>query len=247
VVLDYGSGWGNTSFTLSYSCRTVIGMDTDINRLRFSSAHFAQNSRSNIACVAAGNAPHLPFQDSTFDAVIMNGVLEWTPANTPGIPEEVHRRILGEVWRVLKPGGALQVSIENRYGYMYFLGKRDNHSGGLRFVTFLPRWLSQIYSRVILGRDYRTWLYSFAQLKRLMSGSGFAGTEIYTYYPNHVQFRHMFSLENDDTVRRKVDALLESETLKISERCIFYVTRCRAWFRHIAQDYMVVTRKPGHE
>ena len=243
VALDYGSGWGNTSFTLAQYCKQVVAMEADPGRLRFSAAHFHHRGANNILPVRSGNALSLPFGDNTFDLVIMNGVLEWTPRSIDGPPEDVHRKVLSEVRRVLKPGGTLQISIENRYGYDYLLGKRDHHCGGLRWAPFLPRPLANLYSWLWLRQPYRTWFYSYRRLREVMTAAGFTGTQIYSYFRNHVRYSHMYLLDDEENVARKAHEILAVQRTRWKDRLAYRLGTALRRFRWIAQDYMVVTRK----
>ncbi|MEL0113890.1 MAG: class I SAM-dependent methyltransferase, partial [Rickettsiales bacterium] len=168
-ALDYGSGYGNTSFTLSHYCERVVAVEADRQRLRFSAAHFSHAGARNILPMAGGGSTSLPFEDESFDTVVLNGVLEWTATTIEGHPRDVHLSLLKEIRRVLRPSGSVAISIENRYSYKWFTGIRDHHAGGLRWVSFLPRRLADIYSRVRLRRPYRTWFYSYRALIRLLS------------------------------------------------------------------------------
>jgi ubiquinone/menaquinone biosynthesis C-methylase UbiE len=246
VVLDYGCGWGNTTFTVAPYCKKVFALDVDAQRLRFAGEHFRYRGLDNVTTIHGGNSKTLPFDDASIDIVIMNGVLEWTPVNEAGTPLEVHQRVLGEIYRVLRPGGALQISIENRYGYEYLFGRKDNHSGGLRFVTFLPRWLANIWSKIWLNRPYRTWFYSYDALKQTVATSGFVGSKIYTYFPNHVTYSHLFQIDHADSVRHVLNQIEVTQKMHFKIRMIYrFFCSFPSLFKYIAQDYMLVTRKPG--
>jgi SAM-dependent methyltransferase len=243
VVLDFGSGWGNTSYTLSEYCHYVVALEADIARQRFAAAHFTHSGASNILPVAGGRGVALPFADSTFDIILMNGVLEWTPQSLPGRPDAVHRRVLEEVRRVLKPGGTLQISIENRYGYDYLLGKRDHHCGGLRWAPFLPRALANLYSWFWLRRPYRAWFYSCRELDALLRDAGFGETRTYSYFRNHVRYSHLYGLGNSRNVARKGREILVTQKTSWKDRLGYRLGIRTGLFHWIAQDFMVITRK----
>jgi SAM-dependent methyltransferase len=65
----------------------------------------------------------VPFKDATFDVVMVNVVLHHIEDQTDSsFPN--HRRVLREIYRVLKPGGVLSISTASheqlRYGYWFY-------------------------------------------------------------------------------------------------------------------------------
>lgn len=244
AVLDYGSGWGNTSFTLSHYCGRIIAVEADRQRLRFSAAHFSHAQAENILPMAGGGATTLPFADNSFDAVILNGVLEWTATTIPGHPREVHLTLLKEIRRVLRPGGHVAISIENRYSYKWLTGIRDQHAGGLRWVSFLPRKLADLYSRIRLRRPYRTWFYSYHALIDLLQEAGLGDGSIYSYHPNHVTFTHLFRIDNDADARRMIRELRTVYKLAWRDRLVYALATAGVPYRWVAHDYLAVASKP---
>ena len=60
----------------------------------------------------AQNAEALEFPDDSFDAVYSSGVLQ----HTPNIEQAI-----GEVWRVLRPGGKILIILYHRHSWFYLL------------------------------------------------------------------------------------------------------------------------------
>jgi len=96
-VLDCGCGMG---FYLMVMSRLwdleLVGLDMDPERLRWASEHGIE------AELVEGDAQRLPFEDSSFDAVLLTEVLEHLPDDDAA---------LSEVLRVLRPGGVLSLSV----------------------------------------------------------------------------------------------------------------------------------------
>lgn len=90
-ILDIGCSAGLIADEIAASAATVIGVDVDIDSL----VHARR--RGGRARFAAAAAEHLPFADATFDAAVCNHVYEHV--RDPG-------RLMVEVHRVLRPGGA---------------------------------------------------------------------------------------------------------------------------------------------
>ena len=101
-VLDIACGTGDLGFQFKRSGVTkVIGIDFSENMLKIAARKVSENERENVLFSRA-DALELPFQDDTFEAVATGFSLR----NVDGI-----KKLFGEVYRVLKPGGRF-VSLE---------------------------------------------------------------------------------------------------------------------------------------
>lgn len=97
-VLDIGAGWGIVTEELARRSRgPVVALDRDPDAVR------ALGARGVL-----GEARDLPFAAGSFDLVFCQQVLMWQPALDV---------VLGEVCRVLSPGGVL-VALEPDFGAM---------------------------------------------------------------------------------------------------------------------------------
>ncbi|MEQ1699465.1 MAG: glycosyltransferase [Ilumatobacteraceae bacterium] len=96
-TLDCGCGMGYLSMVMGelYRC-TLIGVDGDRGRLEW-----AQRERVP-AELAQVDIAALPFPGASFDKVLLSEVLEHLPDDEAG---------LRELWRVLRPGGVLAISV----------------------------------------------------------------------------------------------------------------------------------------
>lgn len=100
-VIDLGCGQGGLLEEFAKGLPGVQFFALDIsNKL----AEFTQK-RVSSARVLQGDVEHLPFKNGQFDAVLMTEVFEHLPS--PAIA-------LAQVFRILKPGGWLMLSIPNR-------------------------------------------------------------------------------------------------------------------------------------
>jgi ubiquinone/menaquinone biosynthesis C-methylase UbiE len=95
-VLDIGCGLGGKTVAYAEAKARVTGVDISSENISRCSAFARANGVE--AAFAAGDAERLPFAGGSFDAVIANDSLEHF-----GNPE----RALGELTRVLAPGGSI--------------------------------------------------------------------------------------------------------------------------------------------
>lgn len=183
-VLDLGCGWGTLAWSLAQFCGHVVACDSTLERMQLLGIRRQLESVDNLQLVCAGDSKHLPFPDDSFNAVVVNGVLEWVPSGLPGDPRRVQMKFLREVRRVLQPDGCLFLGIENRYAWKTWAMNADGHTG-LRFVPWLPRALADLYSRLNRRGGYRNYLYGSGQFRRLLSECGFNDTRFYVPCPGY--------------------------------------------------------------
>ena len=100
-ALDAGAGTGVCTLALAERARVAIGVDLSAGSLRTAHQLAAQAGRTNTA-FSQGNIQRLPFDDQTFDLVYSWGVVDH--AVDP-------RQAMGELARVLRPGGTLIVAV----------------------------------------------------------------------------------------------------------------------------------------
>jgi SAM-dependent methyltransferase len=103
VVLDLGAGAGRK---FSYALRSKVEPDGEVVGADFD-VRVRNNPLIHHGVVLQGD--HLPFSDDTFDVVFTRYVLEHVadPA-----------QFLGELWRVLKPGGSFLFLTPNKWHYV---------------------------------------------------------------------------------------------------------------------------------
>ena len=102
-VLDVGSGAGVDSLIAALMVRpegSVTGIDMTPEMIESARKGAAELGLSNVTFVE-GEAEILPFDDSSFDVVISNGVIDLIPDKNA---------VFGEIYRVLVPGGRVQIA-----------------------------------------------------------------------------------------------------------------------------------------
>ena len=102
-VLDLGSGAGTDSLVAAQMVGpdgSVVGIDMTPEMLATARASAAELGASNVEFVES-EAERLPFADERFDVVISNGVIDLIPDKDA---------VFDEIFRVLKPGGRIQIA-----------------------------------------------------------------------------------------------------------------------------------------
>ena len=136
TVLDVGAGTGGIACQLAEICH-VEAVDVSKVDIEFLKVRAVQDQLHNFNAQVA-SATSLPFPDSHFDCVTLNGVLEWIPTeNAKAHPKETQIKGLKEMKRVLKDQGKLLVGVENGKALRYFLGITEPHAN-LSYVSLLP-------------------------------------------------------------------------------------------------------------
>jgi SAM-dependent methyltransferase len=102
-VLDLGSGAGTDSLIAAQLVGPrgrVTGIDMTPQMLAKARSAAAEMGAANVEFVES-EAERLPFADASFDAVISNGVIDLVPDKDA---------VFGELYRVLTPGGRIQIA-----------------------------------------------------------------------------------------------------------------------------------------
>jgi SAM-dependent methyltransferase len=111
VVLDAGSGYGRNLVHLLREGCEVYALDGNAEAIE----HVRELSASLSTGLPADNfqvglIENMPFPDALADVVICSSVLHFSR------DEQHFRAMLGELWRVLKPGGMLFCRLGSRIG-----------------------------------------------------------------------------------------------------------------------------------
>jgi SAM-dependent methyltransferase len=125
-VLDNGCGIGTYVVRLRAVAKSVYGLDYELERV------LEAGRRPERLPVVCGAGEHLPFADATFDLVLSNEVIEHVQDDAAAV---------GEMARVLRPGGHAVIFCPNRWypveqHGVYWRGRY--HFGNIPLVNYLP-------------------------------------------------------------------------------------------------------------
>ncbi len=158
-ILDVGCGVGGTSRALEKSGASVIAIDINPERVAY------VRNRFGIESTGVSDATELPFNNESFDAVILQDVIEHASGRDT---------LLREIFRVLKSDGTLYLSTPNRFSVLNIVA--DPH-WGLPLIALLSRKGVRFFIHTLLKRetdrtDFAA-LLSLKSLLRLLDESSF--------------------------------------------------------------------------
>jgi SAM-dependent methyltransferase len=103
-LLDFGPGDGWPSLIVAPFAGEVVGVEGSRKRRRVCEENAERMGIANASFVYAEPGSPLPFDDGTFDGVMAASSVEQTPDP---------RATLGELYRVLRPGGRIRIMYED--------------------------------------------------------------------------------------------------------------------------------------
>ena len=234
-VLDIGFGVGGFLLALAKESMRVTGVDISSNVIKNMEARSEYKKMDNIRLLCE-SAVNLPFDENSFDLIILNGVLEYTAREQEGAPRETHLKVLMHIRRLLRSGGLLYLGIENRYYLKFLLGARDHYE--MRWSNVLPRNLSTFISRLI-GQEVRHWVYSYDELIELLKEAGFNESIFFTALPNYKPPEYIIPISDLNAIQ---EASLKINT-KRPYQYVCYIIAYSGWlYRKIGPDFIVLSR-----
>lgn len=242
-VLDLGAGWGTISIALAKHYNHVYAIDACYEKMQFLEIRKAQEAIENITCIFADGFK-LPFPDNFFDSVILYGVLEWAGYSRGDVPPvDAELILMREVRRVLKKGGCAYISIENRWGAIYFLGFPDPHTG-LPFISIMPRIIANLYSKLMRKGAYSVITHSLGGYRNIMKGAGFSGAEFFTPLPSYRKFYYLVPLADLSVMKFFINNLARAHT-RLAKLFLFACRNLRInrLIKYIVSDYAIIAKK----
>ncbi len=256
MVLDIGSGWGNFAFAVSPRVKGFVAADISREPLQFIALRAEQDIRGNILPVQINPMDYgsLPFADGTFDAVILNGSLEWIGSSSKkGDPLKIQQKALREVARVLKKKGQIFIGIENRFGLKYFFGYPDDHllhydPKGLAYTTLMPRYFANKLTSKKLGVPYRTYTHSLGGYQRMLKKAGFRDISFYWPDPDYRAVTSRIVPLGSEDARISTDRLIDYHMKALTKenrflKLFFSVIRRLKLENRLCNSYQIIGEK----
>jgi ubiquinone biosynthesis O-methyltransferase len=110
TILDVGCGNARDIIPMLQQGATIVGVDVSEGMIQQARQELAAAGYRDVR-LEVGDATRLNFADASFDKIVCSEVLEHIPDAG---------RAVGEMHRVLKPGGAMVVSTPNRLSWYGF-------------------------------------------------------------------------------------------------------------------------------
>ncbi len=246
VILDIGCGFGGVSIPLSEMFGKVVAADPTFERVETVRLRCRDEGIDNVKTVQA-NALNLPFEDKSFDGVVMMGVLEWVAVGHQERVKSLQQKALSEIFRVLKPGGFFVLGIENRFGYNYFLGEEDEHSH-LKFTTLMPRFLANLVSRYKLYESYRTYTYSYFGYQKLLRKAGFSDLKFWGAIPKYRYPDFVIDFSKPEPLSYYIDSVGKKTGFKKYGFAVIKILHRLGIWKYFFPTFIVVSKKveTGH-
>lgn len=157
-LVDFGCGNGAQTVLLAKSCRRVTGVDVDADYLAaFAREIVARRLRERVSGLSLVDN-RIPLPDGVADVVTSFTVLEH-------VPDE--RAALTEMFRVLKPGGRLILSVPNRWWIF------ETHGCNLPWLPWNRVPLVSWWPKAWHDRWARARIYRLREIEELVVRSGF--------------------------------------------------------------------------
>ncbi|HHE75009.1 MAG TPA: class I SAM-dependent methyltransferase [Desulfobacteraceae bacterium] len=170
LILDAGCGEGRHTFALNRAGCTVFALDFDHQCVAKSQYVFRemvkQGTANGPALFLQGDTLQLPFRDATFDRIICAEVMEHIPDD---------RRVVAELFRVLKPGGVLAVTVPTPFTEHIYkhLSWKYFHTPGGHIRMYQPKQLFNLLTSGglrIYAITFAHAFHSFYWVLRCLSG-----------------------------------------------------------------------------
>lgn len=219
-VLDAGCGPGYLLEALARRGFQVYGLDAAQGMVRSTRARLTAANPEYLFTLEVGNIENLPFGNETFDLVCSAGVIEYLRED---------RTVLGELFRLLRSGGALILPVTNFWSPVNYLDF---------FVEFLKRqrWFRRPFNalwqrlghRPVLPRHFRVRRHRPAKLRQSLTEAGFVlRDEVYFYFLPWP---------------RPLDRLFPKATATAERSLAPYG---RSWIGPFAEGYLTLSFKPA--
>ncbi len=154
LILDVGCGVGRHTISVALHTEvTAIGLDISRQDLQTARQRWEEFGVAGACHFIRSSALKLPFEDHAFDKIICSEVLEHI---------DDYPAVLAELYRVLKPGGRLAVSVPRFIPewICWQLSEAYHNVPGGHIRIFRSSTLKQAVEKLGLHRTHRHWAHA---------------------------------------------------------------------------------------
>jgi len=207
-IFDAGCGPGEYVAEVSRTGASVFGMDASEEMVRTAAGNGA--GRSFIVC---GDIEHIPFLPGKFTAVLCIGVLGYLESDGTAI---------GEIHKLLKPGGHLLVNVRNLNALTSF-----HYTGRLKLRYLKSMGWRALRSAVSLPthgerRGWKSRAYNLGKFERVIGEAGFEKVEGLTF---GYELKILSLMGIRGTTRIRIESWLDNLMMKLP----FGIGRYTGW------------------
>jgi SAM-dependent methyltransferase len=237
VALEIGCGLGQHTTEIANRVKRLDVLEVRLGNVLFTKLRCEQNAQKNVKFACGGDDCRIPYPDNSYNVVILNLVLEWCASGSAELsPQEGQQRLLSEIYRVLKPGGVVQINTKNRFSYRLIAGGRDEHCHNMRFGSALPRGLL----RRLLPTTAPGHLHSYGGLRRLLLSAGLSPVSSYWALPE-MRFAEHFIETDVSSIRTARRYLSQQGETRLSN---LLLKMTPAWLvRYVTPGLFFIARK----
>jgi SAM-dependent methyltransferase len=168
-ILDFGYGDGQITNSLHQRGYNIIGLDNSKGNYEKASNWFPECD------FRLYDGLNIPFEENSFDTVILNDVLEH-------IPYDLMEKLIERIKKVLKPNGIIYFSVTNRYDLI------EPHTK-IPFITWLPRTFWKPFEKIYKSRSHYSianiYPYTFKRLRSFCKKHGLNFKDYTSVYISH--------------------------------------------------------------
>lgn len=172
-ALEIGASMAQHTVLIAPRVKSLCALEVVPGQADFAAERCRQEGLDHVSVACGGDDCTLPYDDASFDCVVLNLVFEWCGSRLPEGPAAGQDRLLGHIARVLRPGGIFWLATKNRYALRLLLGGHDEHLHQLRFGSALPRPLQAACVRGLRKGRAPGLLHSHNALQRKLRDRGF--------------------------------------------------------------------------
>ncbi len=206
-VLDYGCGIGSLGIVAARARAAVTFVDNCLPRLELALQRARQAGVADACFYACRTWRSLPAAVGRFDAIIVNGVLEWVPSTVGtdfGSVVSVQLDFLSSLRDRMAADGTIYLAIENRFALQYLMGYPEDHTD-IPYLSLMPREAANALHRQRKGTDYTAWTWSLDEFRQRLPQVGLGLRQGFAIFPDYRFPRRVVSLDDPAGLRSGLD------------------------------------------